>query len=97
MNNTAFTLREGEWKVRLFGRVLPAAWNSRGAALAGMEVERRRITRGIEVECIAPPVPSRNYDFQALRRDSHEPGAPIGYGPTPEAAIEDLLEQEGPR
>ena len=30
------------WKVVLDGEILGPLWNSRGAALAGLEVERRR-------------------------------------------------------
>jgi len=37
-----FTLKFDEWKAILNGKVLPTEWNSRGAALAGLEVERRR-------------------------------------------------------
>ena len=37
-----FTIREGEWQVRLGGEVLSAIFNSRGAALAGLKVEMRR-------------------------------------------------------
>lgn len=32
----------GEWKVMLDGEVLPHSWNSKGAAEAGLETERRR-------------------------------------------------------
>jgi hypothetical protein len=43
--NEVFTIREGEWQVRLGSEVLPTIWNSKGAALAGLKVEMRR--RGI--------------------------------------------------
>jgi hypothetical protein len=43
--NEVFTIREGEWQVRLGSEVLPTTWNSKGAALAGLKVEMRR--RGI--------------------------------------------------
>lgn len=44
-----------------------------------------------------PPVPSRNWDWSAID-DSTYDGAPdghspIGYGPTEQAAINDLLDQ----
>ena len=42
MKNQVFSVRAGEWKVALNGRILPAEWEQRGAALAGLEVERRR-------------------------------------------------------
>ena len=40
--NTPFTLDGVTWKGLLHGRVIPGDYNSRGAALAGMEVEERR-------------------------------------------------------
>ena len=40
-----FTMREGEWKVRLNGEVLPTIWNSKGAAKAGLKTERCRRNR----------------------------------------------------
>ena len=38
-SNEVFTIREGEWRVRLGNEVLPTVWNSKGAALAGMNTE----------------------------------------------------------
>ena len=150
--DTVFTIRDGEWRARLNGRVLPTIWNTRGAAAAGLEVERRRdaqrrsrgdsrlgelyaearqslgvrasilavalaveqdsaevavqlgfpahygeVSEPVSVEHICPPVPSGAYDWQATRRDSYEPGQPLGHGPTRYAAAVDLLEQEGRR
>jgi len=40
-----------------------------------------------------PPVPSRQPDWEAIRRD-YDIGDPIGRGTTRQAAIDDLLEQE---
>ena len=40
-----------------------------------------------------PPIPSRDYDWSALREDWDE-GDLIGYGRTEQEAIDDLLEQE---
>ena len=31
------------WRVILNGELLPHSWNSKGAALAGLQVERRRM------------------------------------------------------
>jgi len=42
-------------------------------------------------EC--PPIPSREYDWSASRED-WDWGDLIGYGPTEQDAIDDLLEQE---
>lgn len=39
----------------------------------------------------AKPIPDRRYDWSAVT-DSYEPGMPVGYGATEEAAIQDLLE-----
>jgi hypothetical protein len=38
-----------------------------------------------------PPIPCRDWDWSATL-DGYEPGDPIGRGPTPEAAAEDLQE-----
>lgn len=40
-----FSLCEGEWQVRIGNEVLPTTWNSRGAALSGLDVEMKR--RGV--------------------------------------------------
>jgi hypothetical protein len=40
-----------------------------------------------------PPIPIRSMDWSAYR-DGYEPGCLIGRGPTKDAAITDLLEQE---
>jgi hypothetical protein len=42
---------------------------------------------------VSPPIPTDQFDFCAVRR-SYEPGDPIGYGPTKENAIQDLIDQE---
>ena len=46
----------------------------------------------INTEYVYPPVPFRDYDWQATA-PGYEPGDPIGTGPTRDAAIADLLEQ----
>jgi len=46
----------------------------------------------IRTTYICPPVPTRAFDWQATD-DDYEPGDPIGYGPTEQAAIEDLKQQ----
>lgn len=38
----AFTIRMNEWRLCLDGKVLPTIWNSKGAAEAAIDVERRR-------------------------------------------------------
>lgn len=50
--------------------------------------------RKINVELVLPPIPIRNFDFQATF-EGYEPGDPIGYGETREAAIADLMVAEG--
>ncbi len=42
------------------------------------------------VRFIAPPVPSRDYDWEATD-DNYDAGDPIGYGRTPVTALADLL------
>lgn len=46
----------------------------------------------IIVTNIYPPIPVRTLDWQAVF-ESYEPGDPMGWGETKEAAIADLLEQ----
>lgn len=46
-DNQVFSIKDGEYKVMLAGRVLPHTWNSKGAALAGLKTEARR--RGIHL------------------------------------------------
>jgi hypothetical protein len=40
-----------------------------------------------------PPVPSRDFDWCAYDDDTYEPGCPVGWGATEQAAVADLLEQ----
>jgi len=47
----------------------------------------------IITEYLYPPVPKRDWDWIAYR-DGFEPGDIVGRGPTENAAIRDLLEQE---
>lgn len=39
-----FTVKPDEWQVKIGLEILPATWNSKGAAIAGAEVEIRRRT-----------------------------------------------------
>lgn len=48
----------------------------------------------IETDFWPKPGPERSYDWSATRK-GYEPGWPIGYGRTEQAAIDNLLEQEG--
>ncbi len=50
------------------------------------------VTRKIITEYVFPPIPNRNFDWSAVT-DNYEPGCPIGYGPTEQAAIDDLRQQ----
>lgn len=47
--------------------------------------------RIINVEFIYPPIPVRDFDYQATF-DGYDAGDPIGHGPTAQAAIDDLHE-----
>jgi hypothetical protein len=46
----------------------------------------------IDASFIYPPIPIRDFDWQATLKD-YEPGCPIGHGRTKQDAINDLLEQ----
>lgn len=51
-----FSVREGEFQVRIGSEVLPIIWNSKGAALAGLAVEcRRREIHALSRECWCNP------------------------------------------
>lgn len=47
----------------------------------------------IETAAVFPPIAMRDFDWQAYRRGA-EPGDLVGYGPTEQDAINDLIEQE---
>jgi hypothetical protein len=49
--------------------------------------------RKIVTEHVYPPIPTRQFDWSACR-DGYDEGELIGWGPTEEAAIADLLELE---
>lgn len=52
-----FTVRDGEWQVRIDHQVLPTIWSSRGAAVAGLAVEcRRRGIHELSRDCWCVPV-----------------------------------------
>lgn len=42
LEDIVFCIRKDEWQVRINGKVLPHIWNSKGAALAGLQTEQRR-------------------------------------------------------
>jgi hypothetical protein len=47
----------------------------------------------IKTSHIYPPIPCRDYDWEAVRQ-SYDEGDPIGYGKTEEDAIKNLIELE---
>jgi len=56
-------------------------------------IVKRICSERIVTRHICPPVPSKAFDWEATR-ESYEPGWPIGHGPTEQAAIDNLIEQE---
>lgn len=48
LKTEAFTLRQGEWSLLLDGKIVPATFNSKGAALAAIEVERARRVKMVQ-------------------------------------------------
>jgi hypothetical protein len=46
----------------------------------------------ITITHVFPPIPTRAFDYSAVT-DNYEPGSPIGFGPTPDEARADLLDQ----
>ena len=49
----------------------------------------------IRVINVCPPIPINDFDWCAIDNDrfAGEPGDHVGYGPTADAAIEDLMQQ----
>jgi hypothetical protein len=53
-------------------------------------------TRNIKTTHIYPPIPDRNHDWCAYDDNTYDgPGCIVGWGPTREEAIKDLLEKYG--
>lgn len=52
-----------------------------------------KVVYDIHIRFEHPPIPDRSMDYSATR-SSYDQGDPIGRGPTPLAALADLLEQE---
>ena len=42
-NAEVFSIRDGEFQIRLDDKVLPTTWNSKGAALAAIPAEAKRL------------------------------------------------------
>lgn len=47
----------------------------------------------IRTDHVYPPIPLRDCDWSAVDADNYEGGDPIGWGPTEEEAIADLMEK----
>jgi hypothetical protein len=56
-------------------------------------VRSTKAVRDIELSFVYPPIPDRNFDWQATRK-GWEPGELVGQGRTPIVALADLLERE---
>ena len=54
---------------------------------------KRKVIYDILLSFVHPPIPDRNFDWDATR-SNYEPGDLIGRGRTPVIALADLLEQE---
>jgi len=51
-----FTLRQDEWQIQIGDVVLPAIWNSKGAARAGLRTEcKRRKVHELSRDCWCGP------------------------------------------
>ena len=58
------------------------------ALRASVEIDGRTVRTSYWIK----PVPTNAFDWEAAL-DGYEPGDTVGYGPTEQAAIEDLREQ----
>lgn len=78
----------------------PAEGLSAGSRSTGAGVfssgSRVHFVAGIEIhtDCVYPPIPSRNYDWNATTAN-YEEGDRIGFGSTEREAIDDLIEDLG--
>lgn len=54
---------------------------------------KAKIVYDIRLSFAPPPIPTRDFDWSAVR-EGWEPGGLIGQGRTPIVALADLLEQE---
>lgn len=63
--------------------------------IAKMQQERAAVIASIKVrtENVYPPIPVRQWDWSAVDDNTYEPGCPIGWGRTEQAAIDDLGRQ----
>ena len=53
----------------------------------------KKVVYDIHLTFVYPPIPDRNFDWQATR-EGWEPGGLVGQGRTPIVALADLLERE---
>lgn len=57
IKTAVFSIREGEFQIRIGEEVLPTTWNSKGAAIAGLDVEcRRRGIHKLSRDCWCGPI-----------------------------------------
>lgn len=48
----------------------------------------------VRTDFVYPPIPDRRFDWSAIDDETYDgEGCPIGYGPTEQAAIDDLMDQ----
>jgi hypothetical protein len=57
------------------------------------EIDRHDDKGAVVIRHIYPPIPIRNFDYEATRVD-YEPGMAIGHGATPDEAYNDLIAAE---
>lgn len=57
--------------------------------------ERQAVLASIKIrtEYVCPPIPVRGCDWSAVDDNTYEPGCPIGWGRTEQAAIDNLIDQ----
>ncbi len=86
-------------RMRHTGRAPAAASLTVTAMIAGeiRDAIRQKAAPCIRTELVYPPIASRAWDWSAVDDNTYDGApdshSPIGYGPTEEAAIADLLEQ----
>ena len=56
-------------------------------------MSERKVVYDINLTFVYPPIPIRHFDWRATR-SNYDEGDLMGEGPTPTAALADLLEKE---
>lgn len=63
-------------------------------ALQAVKKKSQEAPMNIKTSHWLKPIPSRNYDWEAINSDNHDIGHPVGFGRTEHEAVADLLRKQ---